>query len=229
MILFLKLLFVHLLTEYPFQTNKVFVWKSKNLGGVALHVFIYFSLALIITWPEWQLLNSLVLFILASALVHLVIDELKNIYIRRTKRDDIYAFLVDQTLHVLTLLVLFWVYPLGQLNAITQSSPLINEASLSFAIGLVLSTYASSIFIYYLRKTYFAERLKYQRDYLRMFWRLALYLLWVMQSYLVILIVACWFLLTAKKNKPKGNYYKGFQEGLDFLFAALSYGVTLIL
>jgi hypothetical protein len=229
MILFLKLLFVHFLTEYPFQTNKVFEWKSKHLTGVALHVCIYLSLALAVTWTEWRILNSLVLFILATAFVHFCIDEIKNIYIRRTKRDDIYAFLIDQILHVLTLLVLFWVYPLGQLNAVAQSTALFNEGSLAFAVGIILSTYASSIFIYYLRKTYFNVRLKYERDYLRMFWRLALYGLWVMQSYLIILGVACWFVLTAKKNKPKGIYFKGFQEILDFVFAALSYILTLIL
>ncbi len=229
MILFFKLLFVHLLTEYPFQTNKIFEWKSKHLGGVALHVSIYLGLALAISWPEWQTVNSLVLFILGTALIHLMIDELKNIYIRRTKRDDIYAFLVDQILHVLTLMLLFSFYPLGQLKAISQSTALINEAGLIFACGIILSTFTASIFIYYIRKTFFTARLKYERDYLRMFWRLALYLLWVMQSYLIILGVACWFVLTAKKQKSKGNYYKGFQEGLDFLFAALSYGVTLVL
>lgn len=218
MILFLKLLFVHFLTEYPFQTNQIFAWKSKYLWGVALHVSIYLGLALLIAWPEWQAEYSLVLFILGTAVVHLLIDELKNIYIRRTGRDDLYAFLVDQILHVLTLAVIFFIYPLGQLNPTA-------EGGWAFLIGIVLSTYASSIFIYYIRKTYFVKRITYQRDYGRMAWRLGSYLLWVMQSYFLILALACWFVLTAKKQKP----FKGFQELADFGFAALSYGVTLVL
>lgn len=225
MILFFKLLFVHLLTEYPFQTNQIFAYKSKNLKGVALHVSIYLGLALLIAWPEWKIENSLLLFIFATAAVHLVIDELKNIYIRRTKRDDIYAFLVDQILHVLTLLALFMFYPVGALNALTALGSLWSEGDLAFGIGIILSTYAASIFIYYVRKTYFAARVQYERDYVRMFWRLALYLLWVMQSYLVILAVGCWFVLSAKKQKP----FKGFQEISDFVFAAISYGVTIVL
>jgi len=225
MILFFKLLFVHLLAEYPFQTNQIFAYKSKNLKGVALHVSIYLGLALLVAWPEWQTENSLLLFILVTAAVHLVIDELKNIYIRRTKRDDIYAFLVDQVLHVLTLLLLFAFYPIGQLNALTPLNTYFTEASLIFGVGLILSTYASSVFIYYIRKTYFIPRIKYERDYSRMFWRLVLYLLWVSQAYLIILAVGCWFILSAKKMKP----FKGFQEITDFVFAAASYGVTLVL
>ena len=70
----------------------------------------------------------------------IIICKLKNIYIRRTKRDDIYAFSVDQILHIFTLLILFVLYPVGQLNALTPLSIYMTEASLAFGIDLVLTT-----------------------------------------------------------------------------------------
>jgi len=226
MFVFTKLLLAHLIAEYPLQTPKIFEWKSKNLGGVILHVSIYLGLALLFTLPEWIKNPSLLLFIFTTFIIHIFIDEGKNIYIRKTGNDDIFAFGVDQLLHIFTLLFYFLIYPYSQISQAGISLIQKSQGIFAYLIGMVLVSYAASIFIFYIRRTFFKDKSSYQRDFKQMLLRTILFILLVQHVWGLGIVFGYFFFSLIKSPKIP---FRGFLEINNVLFILGSYLVFLYL
>lgn len=99
----IAMLLAHLVGDYILQTNALALWKSKALGGVAVHCLIVF----LTTWlfilpfnPNWW---QGVLFI---GLTHFAIDATQLYW--KPKIPPLARFLIDQMLHFVVLGLALW-------------------------------------------------------------------------------------------------------------------------
>jgi hypothetical protein len=96
--LFLTLLLAHLFADFPLQTNALARFKSNHLAGVLLHAVIYTIVTALLV-SQWQAYWPLVV---GLGLIHFAIDATKPLI--GTKIDEVRAFLVDQCLHLATMI-----------------------------------------------------------------------------------------------------------------------------
>jgi hypothetical protein len=102
------LIFAHLLGDFVFQPEKLVQLKMKSVKGVFIHVFIHFVIGMVILAPfilngyEW-----LVPVILGICFFHFWIDQAKiNYDLKHDKK--VRPFVIDQLLHLLTLLLAYF-------------------------------------------------------------------------------------------------------------------------
>lgn len=94
----ITLLIAHLFADFPLQTNTLARLKEKRWHGVAIHVLIHVSVTALLIRDSltfWPLL-------LGIGVAHFIIDILK-LLCPATK--GIAYFLIDQMLHIITLVV----------------------------------------------------------------------------------------------------------------------------
>lgn len=96
----LRLILAHLLADFVFQSNGMVKGKRKrNFTPFAVHLSIVGLLT-------WLLLGSLNLWWAAVAvtILHGIIDYAKN----TSKRDNGWVYLADQALHLMSIIVIWW-------------------------------------------------------------------------------------------------------------------------
>jgi hypothetical protein len=96
--LFLTLLLAHLFADFPLQSNGLARLKSNHIAGVLLHALIYTVVTALLI-DQWQAYWPLVV---GLGLIHFVIDATKPFV--STKMAEVRAFLVDQSLHLATMI-----------------------------------------------------------------------------------------------------------------------------
>ena len=97
--LFTTLLLAHLIADFPLQTDLIFRLKNKNWMGVALHASVHVvvtGLLLPNSFSAWPLLAAL-------GFLHFLCDWTK---LRCQSNSQASIFLLDQTAHVIVLLLL---------------------------------------------------------------------------------------------------------------------------
>jgi hypothetical protein len=106
--LLLLTLIAHTLTDFIFQTDWIIVRKEQlKATGFWAHGAIIFILSLLLLLGCQPL--QLILYSLTITLVHLGIDYLKAVVLRKNDKNgtDFIVFLVDQALHFLTILLVW--------------------------------------------------------------------------------------------------------------------------
>jgi hypothetical protein len=108
---FFALLLAHLLGDFPFQSSRLAAQKLRHWWAHGLHGGIHFALlilALIIFVPSLPVFTGrLLVAAVAYAAVHVVIDLSKQRLVKRGMvRDSTYVFLIDQTLHLASMVAL---------------------------------------------------------------------------------------------------------------------------
>lgn len=102
------LIFGHLLADFIFQPNSLVIWKHKSKTGIFVHVLIHFFVNIIVLLPF--LINGHLWLIYVSAglaFAHFWIDLVKiNYDLKHDKR--VIPFIIDQLLHLLTILVAYF-------------------------------------------------------------------------------------------------------------------------
>src|SRR4051812_1075971 len=97
--LFWRLYFAHLLADFPFQTNRIFSWKTRSFAGVLVHAAVVVLTSTIMLWPalvtgdRWVILSFL-------GIAHAVQDHLKVVYSRNSGKDGLAPYLLDQLGHL---------------------------------------------------------------------------------------------------------------------------------
>jgi hypothetical protein len=96
------LLLVHIIADFPLQTDYVFQLKQNKKWGVLLHGLIHFALSAIIFFPYWKNI-SLWLGLLSITVSHILVDKykLKLGYSRSVM--SFFLFGLDQFIHILIL------------------------------------------------------------------------------------------------------------------------------
>ncbi|MBT4917492.1 DUF3307 domain-containing protein [Candidatus Peregrinibacteria bacterium] len=142
------LILAHLLGDFVLQPSSLVQWKMKSMKGNFVHVLIHFIVSNLILMPfilngyEW-----LVLVILCISFAHFWIDEAKINY--DLKHDiKVKPFLIDQMLHLLTILVAYffinetaWTLPNTSFYQLYTNANIINFASLLVFITSAVDVY----------------------------------------------------------------------------------------
>ena len=142
--MFWTLLLAHLLADYPLQTDRLVVAK-KHLPGLIIHVSIHWAVMMLLFLPvigfAWP-------YILIIAISHFIIDAFKNFLGRQRPQWVIGPYILDQTLHMSSLLLISaW---MAQSTAIPVWT--VTSLWVVYTIGLLLATYiwfvSERIFVY---------------------------------------------------------------------------------
>ena len=112
----------HVLGDFYFQTEKISAGKDKRYKGVVIHSLEYLFSMLLATVPVISL--DMVLAAAVVSLAHFCIDSCKYLLLKGKKiRKTGATFLIDQALHVGTVMVmayimLSWNYVLGEYSIV---------------------------------------------------------------------------------------------------------------
>lgn len=104
--MFWTLFLAHITADYPLQTDRM-VQNKHTLQGLLLHVGIHFAVMLVLVSPAWE---TLWMYLLAVAGIHFSIDALKNLVAARKPKWVVGPYLIDQSLHILSLWgIVIWI------------------------------------------------------------------------------------------------------------------------
>ncbi|MDD5259310.1 MAG: DUF3307 domain-containing protein [bacterium] len=154
MFVFWRLLLAHFIADFPIQTNKIYILKTKYPWGSFFHSGIFVISGALLLWPFWERAD-LWFFLLFLFISHGFQDLLKIIYNRKNSRDTVWLFLLDQILHIAFIstvfllplsLVIYTVDQSSWLYWYSQDKPVIY---LTFLIGI---GFGGSILIPYVEK-----------------------------------------------------------------------------
>ncbi|MFH0886819.1 MAG: DUF3307 domain-containing protein [bacterium] len=188
MFVFYRLLLAHFIADYPMQWSAFLRWKVKSIWGKAVHSGLHVLVSILLLIPYWNTLG-LWTFMLILFLTHFFQDWLKIFIFHGKKSDDVFTFLMDQVLHfiVLALVLLFpfakEVRHLPALGALYN-----NTIYIIVFTGIFAATYAGSVLLYYLKKTFIDERSGFDQGYDGMGERAAIFFLVLLGGYY-------WFLI----------------------------------
>jgi hypothetical protein len=122
-----------LIADYPLQTDRLVVAK-KRLPGLTFHVAIHCTVMTLLFLPVISIAWP---YILAVAVFHFAIDAFKNLLGRYRPQWVISSYLLDQLLHIISLvLVSIWMARTTDLPIWHVTTPWI-----AYVIGLLLATY----------------------------------------------------------------------------------------
>ncbi len=149
---FLYLLLAHITADFLLQPNKLVKWKYKSNTAILIHVFTHFIVMMLALFPYWM--NPAVL--IASffiSFIHYFID-IGKIYLEKKMKHIVEFFLIDQLIHIATLLLASAF--LVNIPIIKTTSKIIslylNPAVIIGIIMLIIATRVCSIFNYQLKR-----------------------------------------------------------------------------
>lgn len=165
--LFWSLVLAHLLADFPLQADFVFRQKQKGKYGVAFHVAMFVAVSILLLLPALRI-ASVVFLIAALGVAHFWIDETKLRLFRRIEVDNLWAFLADQALHFMSLVVGVWLFAKHTENVsldLVLIRPVLHSMTCRVVTGLILSSYFGVLITHYLEKMFLGG--KYHNENLR--------------------------------------------------------------
>lgn len=110
---FLVLMFAHLLGDFYLQTDQQAEKKVRNFYWVLLHGLFYWIAILIVSIPIMS--DKVFLYGSISALIHLVIDILKYVYVSSKRKIKLSEpgnrlFFIDQILNLLSIAIITFIF-----------------------------------------------------------------------------------------------------------------------
>jgi len=158
MLIFWRLVFGHLLSDFTLQTNFIVHWKQKSLWGMFVHCGTHFVLYALLCAPYlsdawvdtaalrlngWACLSLLFL-------AHFITDEWRVFMIAHNRiEDDTLFFLFDQAAHFACLIALL---PLGLWG---RGDGLMPETWPVLGCLAVWATHTTTVLVYYIEKELF--------------------------------------------------------------------------
>jgi hypothetical protein len=219
MLIFWRLLFGHLLSDFTFQTNFINHWKRTSFAGMVAHCATHPLSYAVLTWPYltkvWidtpfiQLQGWVC--VLIVFVLHFIEDEWRvfTIFKYNTPDNTLY-FLWDQVIHYA---VIFAVIPVGLMS---QEATLFPERWPVLGCLFVIVTHATTVLIYFIEKDLYAvEYPGFQEKHLGMAERLVLALTFLVPAGGWLVAAPAWlgvmYLIRAKRLLDLSwfNYYLG--------------------
>jgi uncharacterized membrane protein HdeD (DUF308 family) len=145
--IFLPLVFAHLLGDFVLQPTKLIKFKLKSAWGVLIHVLVHILLNILVLLPFLNTNNLYLLwFVFIIGFSHYFFDRAKIIYEKKYgkshKKPSIWPFLVDQLLHFAVLGLVAFTWPQSAIE------PYYNNFLLTYFISLILLTKGFDIYLY---------------------------------------------------------------------------------
>ncbi|MDR0953419.1 MAG: DUF3307 domain-containing protein [Elusimicrobiota bacterium] len=198
MILFLRLLLAHFLADFVFHGDILFRLKEKSkYKGYGLHAIVYFLCLLVLCWPylnmHWFNLGPLAFngwfSIILLVAAHIAVDNMNSGDDNGYERGNFITFLLWQ---IVAILFLFFIAPI--MPPLPSDQVFLNNEN--FLIGLNGAFFVTTffvIFLYLLEKSLSGENaLLFEAKYLGIAYRLALYLLLLIPSFIGYILAAVW-------------------------------------
>ena len=184
MLIFWRLLFGHLLSDFTFQTNFINKWKRSSFWGMVAHCATHPICYAVLTWPylrePWIRFGSMALpgwaCIVIVFVAHFIEDQWRvfTIFKYHTPDNTLY-FLWDQVIHYA---VIFSVIPVG---LHTPGASLMPETWPILGCLFVIVTHACTVFVYFIEKDLYGRGYPdNQEKYLAMAERLVLALVFLL-------------------------------------------------
>ena len=150
--LFWVLYLAHIAGDFPLQTDTVYKIKMRSSWGVIPHVVICSIANIVFLYPLWGHLNTWAA-ILLLGLIHTFLDKTKIVLSSRTSNDSLFNFLLDQLLHLFSiLLVAFWLDHVLEQQHVATMIRFYNKNVLVISSALLLASFAGVPFTYYTKK-----------------------------------------------------------------------------
>ncbi|MFH1860281.1 MAG: DUF3307 domain-containing protein [bacterium] len=156
--IFCHLLLAHLIADFPLQFNEIFKLKLKSKWGVLLHCAIIGVVAILFLLPYLFTMRMWIVIIILIV-THFIVDYTKIAFTKKTENlDNLWMFLLDQCLHILTAwLVSLIIIPIqAPLLVLPESirGVLENKRIILTISGFIAAGYFGAIFIHYLKKIF---------------------------------------------------------------------------
>jgi hypothetical protein len=156
--IFWTLLLAHILGDFPLQTDTIFRLKKRGSWGVLPHVLVCTIINIIALSPLLATKQAwIAIFVLA--IVHAILDHSKIHISDKHARDDIFQFLFDQVLHILS--IWFAAAWLSQNTPEPFHSYLNQEVTISL-IALIFAAFGSVPILYYMNRYFFRKTVNMQ-------------------------------------------------------------------
>ncbi len=109
--LLLNLYLGHLLGDFLFQPGRLVAAKREGALGICIHTIIIAACTSVVMWSQlvrYPLEVGPVIVLIAG--VHFVIEQITILAYMRTPTRGLYTFVLDQALHILSMVLLVWLY-----------------------------------------------------------------------------------------------------------------------
>ena len=226
----------HVIADFPLQFTSIYRFKIKSLLGSFVHSGIFSLLAILLVWPYWNL-TRMWEFIFFLWLVHGVQDWLKVMVGEKYHLDNIWVFLLDQSLHVgfLGVLFSFGLAKLAPPEALSKLVSLYNDNNVViYAIAFVSIGFGGGILISYIKNLFYGTGkgdLTSPQRYIQVLERIVIMGLMLLKGYYYLAIPGIWIIhsgyITFKKRKEEQFRFSSL---FDLIFnTAIAVGMPLIL
>ncbi|MDH4140515.1 MAG: DUF3307 domain-containing protein [Coriobacteriia bacterium] len=146
MTLLLNLYLGHLLGDFVLQPGWLVAAKRRNVWGLLTHVGIIGVCTAIILHEDISSLWNIVLLAMAA---HVAIEVITIRARASTKLSGLSVFLIDQALHVLSIVVLVWTAsPYVEVDEVAFLGMDVSAAIVAFLCALVATTFMGAVIIF---------------------------------------------------------------------------------
>ncbi len=197
----------HFLTDYPFQTDKLFYKKTKYIYGILIHGALLFLSMLILSYPYISNLYVLICIFLLT-LLHIIQDKLKVFLSYHGEiGENFFYYLIDQVLHIFTIFLFTTYFPLPEVKG---EGLWFDPFYFKLFTFIIVITYAYWILIYSVEFTFFKINSLPQGKckYMGFIERLSAFILFLFNPFLsgFSFLFSFYFL----KKKEKVNFVRSF-------------------
>jgi hypothetical protein len=234
MFIFYRLLLAHVIADFPLQFTSIYRLKIKSLFGSFVHSGIFSLLAILLVWPYWNL-GIIWEFIFFLWLVHGIQDWLKVVVCENFRLDNIWIFLLDQSLHMgfLGLLFPFGLAKLTPAVAVSRLVSLYNDNNIIiYGIVFISVGFGGGILISYIKNLFYETGkvdLIFPQKYIQVAERILIMGSVLLKGYYYLAIPGIWIIhgVTFKKRKKERSCFSSFFDLV--LNTAIGVGIAIIL
>src|SRR6056297_86251 len=168
---FLLLFLGHLLGDFVFQNSKIASLKSERFSWLLYHSIILWVCSAFSILPLWTLPNLLMVSGLMG--IHFGIDLVKLCFRKHAFSKTFSYFLLDQGLHVLSILMIC--------PFLSVSQAYLSKVAAFLLITILMNTYFLDISLYMFRSQ--RKTIAYSRDWMGYAFRAPSFFLWIWNGY----------------------------------------------
>jgi len=236
MFIFYRLLLAHVIADFPLQFTSIYRFKIKSPSGPFLHSALFSLLAIPLVWPYWNL-TRMWEFIFFLWLIHGIQDWLKVVIFEKYRMDNLWVFLLDQTLHVgfLAMLFPFGLAKLTAPEALSKAVSLYNDNNVViYVIAFISIGFGGGVLISYVKNLFYSSGevdLTSPQRYIQVVERMLIMGLMLLRGYYYLAIPGIWiihggYVALRKKRQEQSHFSSIFDLILN---TAIAVGMPLIL
>lgn len=159
--LLLTTIIAHFLSDFVFQSEKIVrLKKEKKIRGYLYHFLVVFIITFCLSTLILANFKDNFQFTLTISILHIIFDLFKELLTNKSAIIDFYAFIVDQSVHLLTIYI-SWNYYINNFTIPVNTWPdSLDFYNLSTSIGEILITIIVYLIILFFGAIFLEKLLK---------------------------------------------------------------------